>query len=31
MTATEWAEQRRLEREAVEKIQRSVCVAGAGC
>lgn len=26
-----WDEQRRVERESVEQIQRSVCVAGAGC
>ena len=26
-----WDEARRLDREAVEQIQRSVCVAGAGC
>lgn len=31
MTAGEWAEQRRLEREAVDKLQQSVCVPGAGC
>ncbi len=29
--ASAWAEHRRLEREQVEQIQRSVCVAGAGC
>ena len=29
--ASAWAEHRRLEREAIEQIQRSVCVYGAGC
>lgn len=29
--ASAWAEHRRLEREAVEAVQRSVCVPGAGC
>jgi hypothetical protein len=31
MPASQWAEQRRLDREAVERIQSGVCVAGAGC
>lgn len=30
-SAFEWAEHRRLEREAVEAVQRGVCVPGAGC
>ncbi len=30
-SASAWAERRQLDREAVESIQRSVCVSGAGC
>lgn len=29
--ASAWAEHQRLEREALEAVQRSVCVAGGGC
>ena len=31
MPASQWAEQRRLEREAIDHIQQSTCVYGAGC
>jgi hypothetical protein len=31
MTAAEWENQRQLERQAIEQIQRNVCVPGAGC
>ena len=31
MPAAQWDEARRLDREAVEQIQRNVCVSGGGC
>ena len=31
MTAAEWAEQRRQDRQQVDRIQAGTCVAGAGC
>jgi hypothetical protein len=31
MSAVEWENQRLIERQAVERIQNGVCVAGAGC